>query len=207
MMLNQSNVTTESRTLGRSHATSTIPAAWQTPLPARTEVATESEKSETTTTLPSNRQPAPTALPALWRNTKIIATLGPATESGDVVRRVLEAGVSVFRVNLGCISRESALKAIYAIRSISTELQRPVSLLLDTQPLLGHVSNSPAITESDWADIRFGLEATAQPKSTIAAEKILRERKFLKAGAKIVFVTDLLDPDQERGSVHVRELA
>ena len=163
MMMNQPNATVEARSAGRtlasSHSTATIPAAWQTPLPARTEGTTELENTKTTTTLPAHTQPDLATLPTPSRKTKIIATLGPATEDGDVLRGVLEAGVSVFRVNLACISRESALKAVYAIRSISTELHRPVSLLLETQLSPDHAPDSPALTEGELADIRFGLEA------------------------------------------------
>jgi pyruvate kinase len=165
MMLNQPHLTVEPRSaeclLASAHATTTIPAAWHTPLPARTEITPELKHTGTTTTLLSNSQPEPepTALHALSRKTKIIATLGPAMEDGDVLRSLLEAGVSVFRVNLTCLNRESVLKAVYAIRSISTELQRPVALLLDLQLSPGRAPDSPAITESEWADIRFGLEA------------------------------------------------
>jgi pyruvate kinase len=164
-MMNQPHATVEPRSpdqsLASSHATTTIPAAWQTPFPARTEVTPELKNTGTTTTLLSHPQPEPepTALPAFSRKTKIIATLGPATEDGDVLRRLLEAGVSVFRVNLACLNRESIMKAVYAIRSISTELQRPIALLLDMQLAPGRAPDSPAITESEWADIRFGLEA------------------------------------------------
>jgi pyruvate kinase len=55
----------------------------------------------------------------------------------------------------GC---ESALKAVFGIRTISADLQRPVSLLLDTKFPPASTAGSPGISESDWADIRFGLE-------------------------------------------------
>jgi pyruvate kinase len=90
--------------------------------------------------------------------TKIVVTLGPAMEGGDVIRRALKAGASVFRLNLACVERESALKAVYAIRSISTELRRPVSLLLDTRVSTGQGIDTPVLTDAEWADIRFGLE-------------------------------------------------
>jgi hypothetical protein len=52
------------------------------------------------------------------------------------------------------------------------------------------------------------LPFSEQPKETIhAAEKVLLERKFLAVGAKVVFVTDILDPDQRISSVRVRVLA
>ena len=40
------------------------------------------------------------ALPDLTRRTKIVATIGPATESPEQLRRLIEAGASTFRVNL-----------------------------------------------------------------------------------------------------------
>ena len=161
-MLNQSNLTGESkpaeRTLTTSHATTGIPAAGQTPLSAPTEVIPQLENTETTTKLPTNDQPEKITLQNLLRKTKIIATLGPTSDSSDVLRSLVTAGVSVFRLNLTCLSRESALKAVFGIRTISAELQRPVSLLLDTQFSSGPMADSPALSESDWADIRFGLE-------------------------------------------------
>jgi pyruvate kinase len=50
-----------------------------------------------------------------------------------VLRGLLEAGVSVFRLNMSHSRHDAAAKLIYAARSISTELNRPISLLLDTQ--------------------------------------------------------------------------
>src|SRR6188768_1151868 len=98
MMLNQPIVTVEpksaERTFASSHATATSPAAWQTPLPAQAEVTSERENT-TTTTLLSDQTPDSTALPKSFRQTKIIATIGPASENGDVLRSLLEAGVCV----------------------------------------------------------------------------------------------------------------
>jgi pyruvate kinase len=147
MMTNEFAVTAEpkptDRRLSTSLSTDVISVAARTPLPAHTEAKSDSRN---------------TGRRSHSRKTKIIATLGPATESGDVLRGLLESGVSVFRVTLASIGREAALKAIYTIRSISTELQRPVSLVFDTQFSPEGAADSPATTEGDWADIRFGLE-------------------------------------------------
>lgn len=78
-------------------------------------------------------KPYRTDIAKMARKTKIIATLGPATENAEELRRLLQAGVSVFRLNMSHSLHESAAKLIYAVRSISTELNRPISLLLDTQ--------------------------------------------------------------------------
>jgi pyruvate kinase len=162
MMLKQPNVIVEpksaERTFTQSHASTTIPAGWQMPLPTGTKVIAERGSPETTTTLRSSHQPVPTTPYQTSRKTKIIATLNSASESGDVLRRLLEAGVSVFRLDLTTLSRAIAPKVIYALRSISTELHRPVSLLVEAQRSPGRAPDATVITESDWADVRFGLE-------------------------------------------------
>lgn len=122
------------------------------------------------------------AFPNASRKTRIMATLGPATDHGEVLRGMLEAGVSVLRIDLACISRESALKAVYAIRSISTELKRPISLLLETQISPGHAADPAAFSDSTWDEIRFGLECGVDWLAVSAGQKpyALRQlRQFL----------------------------
>lgn len=161
-MLNQSHLTVESvpveRTLATSHSTDAIPAASQTPQPEGAQFIPQLENAPTTTSLQANNQLGKIVWQNASRKTKIIATLSPATDCSDVLRSLVEAGVSVFRINLACTTRESALKAVFGIRTISAELQRPVSILLDTQCTPVPNAASPDISENDWADIRFGLE-------------------------------------------------
>jgi pyruvate kinase len=148
MILNQSHSTIESTPAGQtqttSHSEATLPATWQAPLPEQAEAIPQPGNAPTT------------SRSEVLRKTKIIATLSPATDRSDVLRSLVEAGVSVFRINLACTTRESAMKAVFGIRTLSAELQRPVSLLLETQA--APTAASPAVSENDWADIRFGLE-------------------------------------------------
>ena len=114
-----------------------LSAGWDASLPASIDLADETEGSEAsaagTRTGFFPLQHCKTALNKFPRKTKIIATLGPATEDRDVLRRLLEAGVSVLRLNMSHSRHDAAARLIYAARSTSTELNRPVSLLLDTQ--------------------------------------------------------------------------
>ena len=65
------------------------------------------------------------------RRTKIVATLGPATDDPDVLRSTLAAGVDVVRLNLSHGSIESHLERIAAVRSFSRDLGRPIAVLAD----------------------------------------------------------------------------
>ncbi|MCA0399259.1 MAG: pyruvate kinase [Proteobacteria bacterium] len=67
------------------------------------------------------------------RRTKLIATLGPASEADAVVRRLFEAGADVFRINMSHSSHELLNTRVAQIRRIETELGRPIGILADLQ--------------------------------------------------------------------------
>ena len=67
------------------------------------------------------------------RKTKIICTLGPATESAEVLRQMMEQGADVFRLNMSHARHEWVREIVPRIREIATDLKRPVAILLDTQ--------------------------------------------------------------------------
>src|SRR2546423_1951010 len=67
------------------------------------------------------------------RKTKIICTLGPATEKTETIRRLIARGADVFRLNMSHASRESVREIVPRIRKLANELGRPIGILLDTQ--------------------------------------------------------------------------
>jgi pyruvate kinase len=66
-------------------------------------------------------------------NTKIVVTLGPATDSPTILCEMMAAGVSIFRVNASHGSREDLAARISAVRTIAAEQNRQVALLFDLQ--------------------------------------------------------------------------
>lgn len=66
-------------------------------------------------------------------NTKIVATLGPASSSPEMIRRMLTAGVDVVRLNASHGTQEERGARIAAVRSVARELDRHVGILLDLQ--------------------------------------------------------------------------
>jgi len=67
------------------------------------------------------------------KKTKIVATLGPSTSSDEMVAKLIEAGVDVFRLNFSHGSHETHRENIERVRRISKEIGRPIALLQDIQ--------------------------------------------------------------------------
>ncbi len=67
------------------------------------------------------------------RKAKIVATIGPASRSRTKLRRLLEAGLDVARLNFSHGTHESHRAIIRGVREISNELGRPVAILQDLQ--------------------------------------------------------------------------
>jgi pyruvate kinase len=67
------------------------------------------------------------------RKTKIICTLGPATEKPEVLRQLIQQGSDVFRLNMSHASHDWVRNIVPRIRMLAHKAGRPVALLLDTQ--------------------------------------------------------------------------
>jgi pyruvate kinase len=66
-------------------------------------------------------------------NTKIVATLGPSSDSPEIVRSLMEAGVDVFRINASHGTQEGIEQKIRTIRALAGELGTHNGILLDLQ--------------------------------------------------------------------------
>lgn len=67
------------------------------------------------------------------KKTKIVATVGPASNSKEVLLRLAQAGVNVYRLNFSHGSHENHLKVIQLIREINAEHGFNLSILQDLQ--------------------------------------------------------------------------
>lgn len=68
-----------------------------------------------------------------YNKTKIVATVGPASNSKEMLRALVKEGVDVFRLNFSHGNHEDHQKVIDAVREINAELGSTVALLLDLQ--------------------------------------------------------------------------
>jgi pyruvate kinase len=67
------------------------------------------------------------------RRTKIVATIGPASSSREVIRQLVQAGMDVARLNFSHGSYEQHAQTIRNLREICEELDTPVTILQDLQ--------------------------------------------------------------------------
>ncbi|HED51962.1 MAG TPA: pyruvate kinase [Gammaproteobacteria bacterium] len=66
-----------------------------------------------------------------WRRTKIIATLGPASDSPEMISKLVDAGVDLFRLNMSHGDQETHRKTVRRVRSAAKAAGRHVAILVD----------------------------------------------------------------------------
>jgi pyruvate kinase len=67
------------------------------------------------------------------RQTKIICTIGPATESIEMLEKLADAGMNVARLNMSHGDHSSHAKIIQSIHQLNAKRNHPIAILLDTQ--------------------------------------------------------------------------
>jgi pyruvate kinase len=96
--------------------------------------------------------------PPTPRRTKIVATIGPASASPEMVVALVKAGVDAARLNFSHGSREEHAERARSVRAAQEELGRPLALIADLQgPKLrvGELANPLALARDDEAVIVF----------------------------------------------------
>lgn len=110
------------------------------------------------------------------RKTKIVCTLGPATNSEKVLRQMILSGMNVARLNFSHGDYESHQKTIDMFKKVRDELGIPVALLLDTK----------------GPEVRI---------KTFKEHKV-----FLEEGQKFTFTTEEIEGDNTKVSVTYKKL-
>lgn len=110
------------------------------------------------------------------RKTKIVCTMGPATESEEVLRDLILAGMDVARINFSHGTHDEAREKISKIKKVREELDAPVAILLDTK--------GPEIRIKDFKNGKVEL----------------------KEGQKFTLCTDDVEGDETRVSITYTDL-
>ena len=78
------------------------------------------------------------------KKTKIVATIGPASETEEILKQLFENGVNVCRLNFSHGNHEEHQKRIDTIKKVREELDLPIGIMLDTK--------GPEIRLGDFSD-------------------------------------------------------
>lgn len=104
------------------------------------------------------------------RKVKIVATLGPASMSPDVLGRMISAGMDVARLNCSHASHEDLASMAQLVRRTSRGLERPVGLLLD---LCGPKLRTSRLESGGPVDLRTDATLVLDPSVQVGtAERV-----------------------------------
>jgi pyruvate kinase len=133
------------------------------------------------------------------RRTKIIATLGPATDAPEMLARLIAAGVNVFRLNMSHAPHDWARRVVQDIRAAAAAAGHFVGVLMDTQ--------GPAIRTGELPvplDLKPGEKFTL----TVRGERSEEERSVDVNYEN--FINDISVGDVvllDNGAIHMKVLA
>ncbi|MEO0433653.1 MAG: pyruvate kinase [Cyanobacteria bacterium J06656_5] len=109
----------------------------------------------------------------LIHRTKIVATIGPASRSPEVIKQLMLAGMNVARLNFSHGTYADHAQQIRQLRAVSDELEMPLTLLQDLQGPKIRVGQLPA----EGLELRPGqkltlvpMTAAAQPPDTVTID-------------------------------------
>jgi pyruvate kinase len=141
-----------------------------------------------------------------YKRTKIVATVGPATDSYESVKQLIESGANGLRLNFSHGDHEEHLQRIKWIRKASKELNKPVAILQDLQGpkiRLGDFEGMINLTKGQELQLQLGAkyeETGIIPIQYDLSKKVKRgERLYMFDGRVRTTVTTI-----KGDIVHVR---
>ena len=117
-----------------------------------------------------------------WSKTKIVATMGPASSSREVLEQMTEAGLDVCRINSSHGSYDDHQKVIDTIRLINKEKNTNIAILVDLQGPKLRIGN----VENNGVELINGREVTFTTKEVMGtAEKLFMTYQEFPKDVKI----------------------
>lgn len=136
--------------------------------------------------------------------TKVVATIGPASSSPEILRKMVQAGMNVARLNFSHGSYEDHARTVALIRSVSEELDTPITLLQDLQGPKIRVGQLPngAITlnEGEFLTLVPSSDYTGQPNTVSIDYPYLAEQAT--PGTQVLLDDGLLELRVEEVNHH-----
>ena len=133
------------------------------------------------------------------RKTKIIATLGPATSSPEMLGALIDAGVNIFRLNMSHAPHDWVRRIVTDIRAASKKRGKFTGIMMDTQ--------GPAIRTGDLS-VPLDLQPGQKFTLTVRGERSEEEHSVDVNYAN--FVNDIIVGDTvllDNGTIQMKVLA
>jgi pyruvate kinase len=144
------------------------------------------------------------------RRTKIVATIGPATESKEVLRQLIEAGATTFRLNFSHGDHEDHAERITTIRQVAQDMGVHIGILQDLQGpkiRLGRFEAGPiSLATGDAFTLTSRQVICNQSIATVTYDKLAEEVhngcRILLDDGRVEMVVERVDPSDH--SLHCR---
>lgn len=125
-----------------------------------------------------------------YKRTKILATLGPSTNSREAIEKLIVAGANGFRLNFSHGDYEERKVQIKWIRAVSKEKKKPVAILQDLQGpkiRLGNLEHPIEVTKGDTVQLakKGDLEKGILPVQYDLSTKVKPGQRLLVFDGKI----------------------
>jgi pyruvate kinase len=105
------------------------------------------------------------------KKTKIVATIGPASNNEETLREMIDAGMNVVRLNLSHGSRDSHRELTKLVRGIADSLDTAIAIMADT------------------------------PGPAVRIERLINEKVYLKAGQDLIITEEDVMGDENQISI------
>ena len=131
------------------------------------------------------------------RKTKIVCTLGPATDHEDVLRQLMLEGMNVARCNFSHGVHEDHKKRIDMVKKIRKEVNKPVAILLDTKGPEVRVKQEGKVTLKEGQLFTLTseeVEGTSE-KVSVTYNRLYED---LEAGMKVLIDDGLIEMQVEK---------
>ncbi len=146
------------------------------------------------------------------KKTKIVCTIGPASESEDMLEKLMKAGMNVARLNFSHGSHDEHAARIRSIRKVAKKLEKNIGILLDTKgpEIRTHNMKNGVITLEKGSHVTVSMhEVEGTPeKFSVTYEELIND---IEIGSFILLDDGLIELEVESidhaaGEVHCKVL-
>jgi len=128
------------------------------------------------------------------KKTKIVCTIGPASESSETLEELIEAGMNVARLNFSHGDHDEHLARIERIREISEKLGQPVGIMLDTKgpEIRTHKMENEVVEITKGDTIRIAMKEVlgTKEKFSVSYENLIDD---VEVGMQILLDDGLIE--------------